>query len=781
MHTNRIVSSLTLWGTLILLNTVSSKIMQLSPCKADVHGRLINLEPLQGVDGTPRFTSIFNDNVYTFNPCKPYREPPSEEVDYQHIGQCRQVALCREEKIKNGTEDLKVFSTLGSQGNVRFKRAGPQHREIIQLRFKGRGREKQTRSYIILVCAVEKVQLVDAVFKVFQDNGRHDGENEIYGELHHLCACPGGCPEGIVLNDTIPDVNFNGGELEIGPIKDPKVPITKSWNKKSKKHENLTKEKFPIVDEPQNDQPVQHNHPDNDEPHAEWAEEESYVHVKHDLLNDDLSVEEPFVYDDYDGNLEFLAEVKRRRKLDPNFKLHSDHSSEGDWSSSELGDSSDDGSSSSEEDRRPQKARIPDSHALMALMIFLLGLMGAGLLIGTICYCSRNKSLTPHKNTMPGLRSIMSDSVDDVQTQLSNKDFFEYSPKPQEKTSQFPVLSNCVIPKSEFETGQRLGGGLFADTYIGEWKERAVVVKRLTIGIHTYGLSGEDSEWLLNEVKILSKLRHKYIVRMIGVCLESKTPRLVCEHIDGKTVRTILNENGKALLWQHKIKMCQQAVEGVIYLHHSKPSILHRDLRCANLIVDQNERVRVGDFGIVKLTQRLREQCNEGDTCYCQKEYSALPASIRWSAPEIFQFPNTHNPNIITSACDVYSFGMVLWEMCTHMEPFADILNEQQVMDTVKEGVRPPIPNDNSIPSKYKDLMMDCWENEPKRRPTFKKVAVALKEIQSAVNSFQNIKRKRQKSSTFRSSTSVTFASDFADANDVHKSNGSTFYTSQQI
>ena len=110
-------------------------------------------------------------------------------------------------------------------------------------------------------------------------------------------------------------------------------------------------------------------------------------------------------------------------------------------------------------------------------------------------------------------------------------------------------------------------------------------------------------------------------------------------------------------------------------------------------------------------------------------ELSAVPCSLRWTAPEILRHAQAHespDSDVITPACDVYSYGMLMWEICTTLDPFSDVTADEQVIAAVLAGSRPPIDVLTDVHQEYIDLMLLCWEQHPKRRPASKEVGTGL-------------------------------------------------------
>ncbi|KAH9495098.1 hypothetical protein Btru_018155 [Bulinus truncatus] len=366
-------------------------------------------------------------------------------------------------------------------------------------------------------------------------------------------------------------------------------------------------------------------------------------------------------------------------------------------------------------------------------------------LIGGLCYVKRTHLQFYYK--LPTLNPG-STNTNSIYASLSgkplpgqkNSDFRDYEPASisSARKKMIPVLADCSIKMEQVEMGQRLGGGIFGDTHLAKWNEMTVTVKRLTLAIHDNQLTTEIMEWMSEEVWFLSRQRHKNIVCILGLCLNGRLPFLLTEYVIGECLKDFIKVNGKLLTWPQRIRLCSQVADGMAFLHSTKPPIIHRDLRCGNLFLSDNDLVKVADFGLTKLLQPMREQCNSDD-CGCQRQLSACPATVRWTAPEILTHPKTKEGEngIITTSCDVYSFGMVMWELVHCKDPFDEIGTELEVIEIVRNGGRPDTVPSNEMMPQYKDLMKVCWDQRPNIRPQFKQVAVRLKELITHARSYQ--------------------------------------------
>ncbi|KAL5015347.1 hypothetical protein ScPMuIL_009617 [Solemya velum] len=385
---------------------------------------------------------------------------------------------------------------------------------------------------------------------------------------------------------------------------------------------------------------------------------------------------------------------------------------------------------------------------IVAVNLVLLLLAGG---VGILCHAKRTHLQIYYK--LPGIQSqppiyasASSEQVSDPMLNLpispsaaAYRDYEPFSKNRGKKRLLLPVLEDCLISSEDIEMGQRLGGGIFGDTHVAEWNDVRVAVKRITISIHENQLNPQNLQQIKDDVTFLSRQRHKNIVMILGLCLEEKHPYVITEYVEGDCMKDFIKHRGPALVWPHRIKMTAEAADGMAFLHSMKPPILHRDLRCSNLFLTENDVVKVADFGLIKLIQPLREMCHEADCC-CQGNYSACPQSVRWTAPEVLDNPRAMEvEEVFSTSADVYSFGVVMWELVMCDDPFEDINTEQEVMDVVRQGGRPIFPPDVAVMQQYKDLITQCWNQEVVNRPTFKQVATRLKEFMHPARAFQKL------------------------------------------
>merc|ERR1719230_1521231 len=201
----------------------------------------------------------------------------------------------------------------------------------------------------------------------------------------------------------------------------------------------------------------------------------------------------------------------------------------------------------------------------------------------------------------------------------------------------------------------------------------------------------------------MSKLSHDKIVQFIGASLTPPNICILTKFMEKGNLTSVLRSEPN-LSWAIKIRMAMDASEGMIYLHSHSPPVCHRDLKSLNLLVDNDYNCKIADFGLSKVTSGFSLNSKVG--------------SLNWCAPEILLHSSPYTP-----AGDVYSFGMVLWELITHTAPFFK-MHPLQIVRAIDSGKLPEIPP--STPQGYAELVKQCWHTDPLLRPSFNTILEKL-------------------------------------------------------
>ncbi|XP_072051421.1 mitogen-activated protein kinase kinase kinase 12-like [Amphiura filiformis] len=209
------------------------------------------------------------------------------------------------------------------------------------------------------------------------------------------------------------------------------------------------------------------------------------------------------------------------------------------------------------------------------------------------------------------------------------------------------------------------------------------------------------------EVEVMSKLHHPHIVNLLGFCEIPSAKLILMEYAPNGSLHDYLKDPSKSLPYQLQKKWAKESAIAITYLH--KQNFLHRDIKPQNCLLFQDNLLKLCDFG-------LAHEIEESQTTSSQK------GTYRYMAPEI-HVGNERGRAIYSKPADIWAYGMLLLAICTRKPPFED-LEWHRVVFEVGNGAKPSIPK--SCPKDLSDIMQQCWNNDPKQRPTSALIALAL-------------------------------------------------------
>ncbi|KAI3718258.1 hypothetical protein L6452_19121 [Arctium lappa] len=252
----------------------------------------------------------------------------------------------------------------------------------------------------------------------------------------------------------------------------------------------------------------------------------------------------------------------------------------------------------------------------------------------------------------------------------------------------------------------KVASGSYGDLYKGTYRSQEVAIKILK----TERVNTDIQKEFAQEVYILRKVRHKNVVQFIGACTKPPSLCIVTEFMSGGSVYDYLHKQKGTFKLPTLLKISIDISKGMNYLHQN--NIIHRDLKAANLLLDEHEVVKVADFGVARVKAQTGVMTAETGT-------------YRWMAPEVIE----HKP--YDHKADVFSFGVVLWELLTGKLPYEYLTPLQAAVGVVQKGLRPTIPK-NTQP-KLGELLERCWQQDPSLRPDFTEIIDILKQIAKEV------------------------------------------------
>ncbi|XP_069675619.1 tyrosine-protein kinase Fer isoform X3 [Periplaneta americana] len=247
----------------------------------------------------------------------------------------------------------------------------------------------------------------------------------------------------------------------------------------------------------------------------------------------------------------------------------------------------------------------------------------------------------------------------------------------------------------------KIGRGNFGDVYKahlkGSKKEVAVKTCRMT-------LPDEHKKKFLQEGRILKQYDHPNIVKLIGICVQKQPIMIVMELVPGGSLLTFLRNRAGSLTQKQLLGMCRDAAGGMRYLESK--NCIHRDLAARNCLVGYDNIVKISDFGMSR----------EEEEYIVSDGMKQIP--IKWTAPEALNFGK------YTSLCDVWSYGVLAWEIFSRGGTPYNGLSNSKAREKIDSGYRMPAPE--GTPDEMYRLMLRCWEYEPENRPHFDQIYLVV-------------------------------------------------------
>jgi len=271
---------------------------------------------------------------------------------------------------------------------------------------------------------------------------------------------------------------------------------------------------------------------------------------------------------------------------------------------------------------------------------------------------------------------------------------------PPPRRAPAPAGMVPVYNWAKLEMGEKIGAGSF-----GAVSRARLHGSKVEVAVKV-PLDATDTS-LLREARLLSALRHPNLVRVFGVC---RNPSALVSELAprGALSAQLEKRRGKPLPMDVAHKVLAGIAEGCRFLHAQTPPIVHRDLSANNVLLSTSWRPLLADFGLSKARVASRIS-NGGGT-----------GTPNYMAPEVLQAGK------VTEKADVYSFGVLLWEIITGQVPWAGHNSFQIIYQVCCVGNRLEIPE--GIHPGLKALMQHCWDAEPTGRPGFDQICAALDE-----------------------------------------------------
>ncbi|XP_057478371.1 probable serine/threonine-protein kinase SIS8 [Actinidia eriantha] len=272
-----------------------------------------------------------------------------------------------------------------------------------------------------------------------------------------------------------------------------------------------------------------------------------------------------------------------------------------------------------------------------------------------------------------------------------------------------PVLgdvSDWETSWEDLQIGERIGIGSYGEVYRADLNSTEVAVKKFM----DQDISGDALTQFKSEVEIMLRLRHPNVVLFMGAVTHPPNLSILTEYLPRGSLYKLLHRPNNQLDDKRRVRMALDVARGMNYLHTSHPTIVHRDLKTPNLLVDKNWVVKVSDFGLSRMQHH---------TFLSSKSIAGTP---EWMAPEVLRNEPSNEKS------DVYSFGVILWELATLRVPWTG-MNSMQVVGAVGFQNR-HLEITEEIDPTAAQIIMDCWHPNPQSRPSFGQLISQLRRLQ---------------------------------------------------
>uniref|UniRef100_A0A8C3WDR1 Receptor-interacting serine/threonine-protein kinase 1 n=1 Tax=Catagonus wagneri TaxID=51154 RepID=A0A8C3WDR1_9CETA len=272
-------------------------------------------------------------------------------------------------------------------------------------------------------------------------------------------------------------------------------------------------------------------------------------------------------------------------------------------------------------------------------------------------------------------------------------------------------LDDIKMKSADFLEKEDLESGGFGKVSLCFHKSHGLVILKK---VYTGPKRTEYNESLLEEGRMMHRLRHSRVVKLLGVILEEGDYSLVMEYMARGDLMQVLKAQVSIPL-SVKGRVILETVEGMRYLHGE--GVVHKDLKPENILVDDDFHIKIADLGVASFktwSKLTKEEHNEQRKVNSASKKNG--GTLHYMAPEHLNDVNARP----SEKSDVYSFAIVLWAIFANKEPYENAICEQQLIVCIKSGNRPNVDDIIEFcPREVVDIMKRCWAVRPEDRPTF--------------------------------------------------------------
>lgn len=262
------------------------------------------------------------------------------------------------------------------------------------------------------------------------------------------------------------------------------------------------------------------------------------------------------------------------------------------------------------------------------------------------------------------------------------------------------------IPEEEIKKNERIAKGTYGAVYHGNWQNTDVAIKEIALE-RLQDLANTNA--FFREIELMHRCTHPRIVRLYGYFIAADRCSIVMEYIKSSLDQLLNVKEHPHFPWPTRIKIAIDIAKALKYLHSRTPPILHRDLKSMNVLIDEKFHAKICDFGQSKLKEATAQA----------PQMTGYVGTARWKAPELLLPQNKP-----TEKSDIFSFGMLLWELATRKLPHSECTDEFQVAAKIARGEDENIPAD--CQQRYADLIKKCWNRVAAQRPELDEILAEL-------------------------------------------------------
>ncbi|XP_037374461.2 receptor-interacting serine/threonine-protein kinase 1, partial [Talpa occidentalis] len=272
-------------------------------------------------------------------------------------------------------------------------------------------------------------------------------------------------------------------------------------------------------------------------------------------------------------------------------------------------------------------------------------------------------------------------------------------------------LNDIKMKSSDLLEQEHLDSGGFGKVSLCLHRSHGYVILKK---VYTGPNCAEYNEALLEEGKMMRRLRHSRVVELLGVIMEEGNYCLVMEFMEKGNLMHVLQAISIPLSVKGRVIM--ETIQGMCYLHSE--GVIHKDLKPENILVDNNFHIKIADLGVAsfKTWSKLTKEEHNEQKKLNQSASKTTGGTLCYMAPEHLNDVNAKP----SEKSDVYSFAIVLWAIFANKAPYENAISEQQLIICIKSGNRPDVAVVLEFcPQEVINLMKQCWDTDPALRPTF--------------------------------------------------------------